>query len=278
MRENRILTKKAIEVINKKLKNKKLTQQDSNYLSRFVRPKLRDIIQMDAQNLLKKLEYNPKSIFIERNIRKAVIDNISDVQAIIICGSAIQSDYIKYNDLDIIIATKKIINLKQKENIIDKIKNSLSNLPLDIQIYSKKSIITQYPNNPSLIYQLKDSKIIYGNMSVPSKISLSNLDLKMKLDWSEGFDLSSDSKEIYLALRNALLILLLMNKKIDNHLLNENLINALGYNLLSRLKNNEASTKEKKFALSYLNSLTAYLEDELSKPKWEKIKIYSDRN
>ena len=77
MEENKILTKKAIEVINKKLNNRKLTQQDSNYLSRFVRPKLRDITSINANELLKKLEYNPKAISIEKNIKKSIIEKYS---------------------------------------------------------------------------------------------------------------------------------------------------------------------------------------------------------
>ena len=51
MIKNKILTEKANEIINKKLRNKKLTQQDSNYLSRFVRPKLRDMASINAEVL-----------------------------------------------------------------------------------------------------------------------------------------------------------------------------------------------------------------------------------
>ena len=164
MKEGKILTRKAVEIINKKLKNKRLTQQDSNYLSRFVRPKLREIITIDAKSLLRKLEYSPKAKPIEGRIKEAILKNLSDVDSIIICGSAIQYNYNKYEDLDVIIAAKKVINSKQKEKIILKIKKSAEDLPMDIQIYSKKSILAQYSHNPSLIYQLKDSKIIYGDI------------------------------------------------------------------------------------------------------------------
>ncbi len=273
MKENKILTKKAIEIINKKLQNKKLTQQDSNYLSRFVRPKLRDIILMDAYRLLKKLEYNPRSLAIERKIKEVVLKNIVGVNSIIISGSAIQNNYNEYNDIDIIIATKKIVDLKEKERIVEKVKKSSKGLPLDIQIYALESIIAQYPHNPSLIYQLKDSKVIYGNLIIPKKISLSSLDLKMKLDWSEGLTPSSQPKEIYLALRNAMLVLLLMNKRVDNYQLTENLVNLLGSDLFNKLKDNKASEIEKVFVLNCLNSLVNYLEAELSKPKWGKIEI-----
>lgn len=275
--KSQILTKKAIEIINKRLENKRMSQQDSNYLSRFVRPKLRDMASINAKEILRKLEYNPKAIFIERKIKDIMLKNIPKVNAIIICGSAIQSSYKEYNDIDIIIATKKILtpSLKKKKELIKKLKTigGKENLNLDIQIYSTKSIIMQYPGNPSLIYQLKDSRIIYGKLKLPNKISVYNLDLKMKLDWSEDLNLNSSPKEIYYAIRNACLVSLLMNKKIDNYCLNQNLINILGADLVFKLRNNTASMLEKKLSLNYLNLLLRYLEIELNKPKWEKIEI-----
>jgi len=272
MIKNTILTEKAIEVINKKLKGKSLTQQDSNYLSRFVRPKLKDILSINAENLLKKLEYNPKALSIERKIKKIMLKEIQDIEAIIVCGSAIQTNYKKYNDIDIIIAIKT----SQKDNSLkDKIieEGKKENLNLDVQIYARSSILAQYPSNPSLIYQLKDSKVIYGKLNIPNKIRLSSLDLKMKLDWSEDLDMNSNADEIYLAIRNALLVSLLINKQVDNYQLKQNLISFLGQDLLNKLKNNQASKIEKKLSLNYLNTLTNYLEKELSKPKWEKIVI-----
>lgn len=276
MIENTIMTKKAIKVIMKKLRNESLTQQDSNYLSRFVRPKLRDIISLNAENLLRNLEYNPKAISIERKIKSIILSNIKKVEAIIICGSAIQSNYKEYNDIDIIIATKSILkNLKEKEQLIDKIERigKENCMKLDIQIYSKESILLQYTHNPSLIYQLRDSKVIYGNLKIPNKLSLSNIDLKMKLDWSEGLDINSKSDEIYYAIRNAYLVMQLMNKKVDNYQLKGNLVDILGNDIINNLKNNSASKEEKKLALNYLISLISYLEKELNNPKWQKIEI-----
>lgn len=277
MIQNTILTKKALKVINKKLEGRNLTQQDSNYLSRFVRPKLRDISAIDAKALLKKLEYSPRAISIEKKIEEIILNNIPKVDSIIICGSAIQTNYQEYKDIDIIVATNGILtkSLKEKNQIIKKIQKTAKkeNLNLDIQIYSKSSIMAQYPHSPSLIYQLKDSKVIYGKLKVPNKIKLSNLDLKMKLDWSEGLTNGSKPDEIYYAIRNAALILLLMNKKVDNYQLTQNLINTLGSDLITRLKNNQASQIDKKLALAYLILLTKHLESELNKTKWEKIEI-----
>jgi len=275
--KNKILTEKAIEIINKKLENKKLTQQDSNYLSRFVRPKLKDMVLINAEVLLKKLEYNPKALSIERKIKNIILKNVQKVDSIIICGSAVQTNYKEYNDIDVIVATKDVLtrNLKKKNELIEKVKKigKEQGINLDVQIYAKNSILSQYPYNPSLIYQLKDSKIIYGKLKIPSKIKLSSLDLKMKLDWSEGMDIYSDASEIYYAIRNAMLVLLLINKKIDNYQLRENMINILGSDLAVKLKNNQASKEEIKLALSYLNLLVKYLENELNNPKWEKIEL-----
>jgi len=279
MEKNKILTEKAIEVINKKLENKKLNQQDSNYLSRFVRPKLRDIATINADILLKKLEYNPKSLSIERKIKNIILKNIPEVDSIIICGSAIQTNYKEYNDIDIIVATKNILtkSIKEKNKLIGEMIEigKKEGLNLDIQIYAKDSILTQYPRNPSLIYQLKDSKVIYGKLKIPSKVNLTSLDLKMKLDWSEGLDSYSEASEIYYAIRNAILVSMLINKKIDNYQLKDNLTSILGDDLALRLKKNQASRIEKKLALSYLNLLTSHLETELKNPKWEKIVLES---
>ena len=277
MLENKIFTQKAIEIINKRLRNEKLTQQDSNYLSRFVRPKLRGIVSINAEALLNKLEYNPKALSIERKIKDIILNNIPEVNLIIICGSAVQTSYKEYNDIDVIVATKSIVtrSLKKKSELIEKIKGfgKKENINLDIQIYAKDSILAQYSSNPSLIYQLKDSKIIYGKLKLPSRISLSSLNLKMKLDWSEGLTIYSEASEIYYAIRNAMIVLLLMNKKIDNYQLRQNLINLLGFDLFVNLRNNRASEIEKKLVLNYLNSLTNYLEIKLNKPKWEKIEL-----
>lgn len=273
----KILTEREEEIINKKMKGLSLTQNESNILSRFVRPKLRGISKINANAILNKLEYNQKTKSIENKIKKIILNNVSQVDSIILCGSAIQTNYKDYNDIDIIVATKKILikEQKKKRKLTEKIRRigENENLNLDVQIYAKNSILQQYPNNPSLIYQLKDSKIIYGKLKIPNKIVLSNLDLKMKLDWSEGLNIYSRDDEIYYAIRNALLVMLLMNKKVDNYELRKDLINVFLGNLLVRLRNNQATRLEKKLALNYLNLLVNYLETELKNSKWEKIEI-----
>ena len=270
-----LLTKREKEIISKKMKGVSLTQNESNILSRYIRPKLKEIRNINPDEILNKIEYNQKARATENKIKKLVLNNVPKVDSIIVCGSAVQTNYREYNDIDVIIATKKILSNSVKKELIEEVEKEgkKENLNLDIQIYAKSSILSQYPHGPSLIYQLKDSKIIYGKLKIPNKITLSSLDLKMKLDWSEDLDIYSKSEEIYYAIRNAMLVLLLMNKNINNYKLRRNMIEILGADLVIKLRTNQADRLEKKLALSYLNLITAHLENELKNSKWEKIEI-----
>lgn len=270
-----ILTERELVAINKRISNKKLTQQDSNCLSRFVRPKLKKMSKIDSEYLLKRLEYNPKSITIEKNIIKYVLSNIKDVKSIIIYGSAITSGYTEYRDIDTLIVTKKKLweNYWRKNEMIEELEKKAEalGLKLDIQIIDESTIKNIYSSNISLIYQLKDSKIIYGNIKLPKKIEIPKMNIKMKLDWSELE--SSLGEEIYNCIRNTLLIRLIMNKIVDNNLLSKSLIDELGKNLIFKLRGNTASKTEKKMATEYLNHINNLTLNEIKKAKWEKIVI-----
>lgn len=272
--ESYIFTKKELEVINKKIKNKKLTQIDSNYLTRFIRPKLKEMASIDSKFLLDKMEYNQKIKSIEGKVRKIILENIKDVQAIVIYGSAIQTNYREYNDVDILVVTKNKINLKEKYKKIIEIKKILNRYQIksDIEIYDKKTIKQNYYHSPSLIYQLKDKKLIYGKLNLGNKIELYNIDLKMKLDWSNLED-NPEGIEIYKALRNIILVRLLLNQIVDNRKLKESLNEEVGKNLLERLKNNQESKIDRKIALSYLNALLEQTEKEIGDELWEKIEL-----
>ncbi|PIN95487.1 hypothetical protein COU56_01435 [Candidatus Pacearchaeota archaeon CG10_big_fil_rev_8_21_14_0_10_31_9] len=260
-----ILTQKELEVINKKLSGTKLNQQDSNYLSKYIRPKLNEIKTIDAESLLGKLKYNQKSKSIDNKIIN-IITKVIKPKAIILYGSIIQNNYKNYKDIDILIVTKKKNwkKLREKYELISKIEEKLKGnlITPDIQIIDYESLRLQYPHNPSLIYQLKDLKIIYGNINIPHKIELSKLDLSIKLDWSEVMD--NSSKEIYGALRNTILVRLLLRGVIDNKLLKESLTEQLGINILNKLKNNTASKIEKRLSLNYLKHLNKITKEEIS--------------
>ena len=272
--KNKILTGRETEVIEKKLSNKRLTQLDSNILTRSVRPKLRQIKEINADYLLKRISYNPKHRAIENRIKSLITSNVKDTKAIILFGSAVQKGYNEYNDIDILVITKNQIWTKKydrEKNILElEEKAKKTKLNFDIQIISEKSFLSSYSGNPSLIYQLKDRKIIYGSINIPKRIKLSKLNLLMKLDWS---DPSGDQtgREIYESIRNLWLVRLLMEKIVDNNKLSSEIINELGRDLISRLRYNKALPLEKKFALNYLIRMIKKTERELKEAKWENI-------
>ena len=273
---HKILTAREREIINKKFKGISLTQNESNILSRYIRPKLREMAEINSPEILNKLNYNQRAKLIERKINKIVLDNIKNVNAIILYGSAVQTNYANYNDIDVIIIVNKRLwsSRGAKYDIIIKLTEiaEKSGLNLDVQMVDKKSFVAQYPYNPSLIYQLKDSKIIYGSIKLPSKVKLSKLDLRMKLDWSELID-NPEGKELYQSLRNIILVRLLAKGIVDNNDLRISVANELGKDIISRLKSNTASKLEKKMVLQYIKELLDRTDREIMESKWERIKL-----
>lgn len=272
-----ILTERENEIINKKLKALGLTQNESNILSKYVRPKLKEIKKINADTLLNKLEYNQKAKSIEIKIKKIVLENLNEVKAILVYGSAIQTNYKNYNDIDLLIITesKTWDSSGRKYDVIIKLTDIAKKigLNLDIQLIDVNSFYKIFSMSPSLIYQLKDHKIIYGKIRIPSKIQLSKLDLRMKLDWSDIDDLSSNGNEIYQSLRNVLLVRLLLNKIVNNEILRENLSKSIGDYLLTKLKKNTASKTEKRIVLEYIKDLSRKTDEEIKRAKWEKIEF-----
>ncbi len=272
MTKSTIFTERELKVMNKKLKGKKLSQTDSNYLYKFIRPKLREITSINAEEMLNKMEYKQKPKSIENKIKKVILASVKEVEAIVLYGSVIQNNYKDYNDVDILIVTKKknYSKLKDRHNKIEEIKMLLKEkeINVDIQIYDKETIIVSYPRSPTLIYQLKDHKVIYGYFKVPEKIQLYNLDLKMQLDWSNLEGLSPTGNEIYKALRNVVLVRLLLNKIVDNQQLREFLNKELGKKMIEKLKKDTASKEEKKFALNFLNNICEETRKELRGDLW----------
>jgi len=277
MIKSTIFTKGELKVIHRKMNNVKLNQTDSNYLSRFIRPKLKEIESIDAKYLLDKMEYNQKIKSIENKIKNIILMGLKDVDSIVLYGSAIQNNYKNYNDIDIMIVTKSKIYRHEidKYKKIKEIKNILRNNSIvsDIEIISKENLIKSYKNSPTLIYELKDHKVIYGNIKIPERIELYNIDLHMKLDWSDIHNSRPSGKELYLALRNTLVVRLLLNKIIDNKKLKESLYEELGKNLIERLKNNQQSKEEKRYVLNYLKNLIEDTRKQIEGGLWEKIQL-----
>ena len=259
------------------MNNKRLNQTDSIYLNRFIRPKLREMISIDAKFLLDKMEYNQKIKSIENKIKKVILKNLKEVDAIVLHGSAIQDNYKDYNDIDIIVATKRKIYKVEadKWRKIEDLKNILkkNGIAVDIQILSKKALEYNSTRNPNLIYQLKDHKVIYGKLKVPKKIEVYNADLHMKLDWSDIYHPRPNGEEIYIALRNTILVRLLLNGVVDNKKLKESLYDELGKKLIERLKNNQEFKIDRKIALFYLKYLVEKTRKEIGGKLWEKIEL-----
>ncbi|MEK6882826.1 MAG: nucleotidyltransferase domain-containing protein [Nanoarchaeota archaeon] len=270
-----ILTEREREIISKKIKGTSLTQNESNILSKYIRPKLREIRKINIDYISNKIEYNQKARAIENKIKKIALKNVEKVESIVLYGSAIQTNYKNYKDIDVLIITKEKLWSSTGEKyqiILDLINRAKKEkLDLDIQITDKKSFYNQYPHNPSLIYQLEDSKIVYGKLKLSSHLELSKLDLRMKLDWSDIDDEESNGENIYQSLRNILLVRLLLNKIVDNAILNESVKKELGERLMKRLKDNLASKLEKRLVLMYIRKLSKETDRKILEAKWEKI-------
>ena len=281
MVEISLLTKSGNRVLNKKLSNIKLTQVESNYLSKTIRPKLKklkEVKEIEVDSILQRIEYNQKGLAIEEKLKNLIKENLGkELDSIIVYGSVIQTNYQDYNDVDIILATKNKIykTLKEKWGKVKVLKDILKKNGIngDIQILSKDALEYNSSRNPNLIYQLKDYKLIYGKLEIPKKIEIYNADLHMKLDASSIYDPKPKGDEIYRALRNCVLVRLLLNKIVDNKKLKESLYDELGKNLIERLKNNKESKLDRKIALSYLKELVDKTRKEIGSNLWEKIEL-----
>lgn len=272
-----ILTNREYEIINKKIKGLSLSQNESNILSKSVRPKLKEISRINASTLLNSLEYNQMARSIENKISKLISRNMKSIQALVIFGSAVQTNYKSYRDIDLLIITKKRIwkSTRDKYNIIMNLTNLAKDagLNLDIQIIDKSSFYSESFHNPSLIYQLKECRVIYGAIKILPKTELSKLDLRMKLDWSDIDDEESNGREIYQSFRNIILVRLLLQRIVDNKLLRENVARELGELIIAKLKNNTASMPERKRVLRYIHELSEKTDKEIREAPWEKIAL-----
>ena len=277
MKKSVILTKKELKVIERKLSNKKLGQQDYNYLSTFIRPKLREMSETNAKELLNKLSYNQKAISINNKIKKLILSKVRNVKAIVVYGSTILNNYENYNDIDVLIITGKKLwkTSGGKYKVINEVEKLAKEqrLNLDIQIISEETYESQSYRNPNLIYQLKNSKIIYGKIKLPSISEIYKMDLYMKLDYSTIDDIDSSGEELYKSLRNIILVKLLSNGIVDNNLLNIILTSILGEEILYKLKSNIVSRTEKKNVLQIIKLLEQLASEDLKNQKWEKKRI-----
>lgn len=255
-----ILTDRELEVINRKLSHRSLTQQDSNYLCKYVRPKLKQITELDSRWLLSRLEYNQKVHSVETKIKLLVLKHIKHVSAILIYGSAVYNNYKDYNDIDVMILVKKKSwsKLGEKYLMISALKKAAKDaaLNLDIKVFASKDVYYSYPSNIALIYELSDCKVIYGVLALKRKVNLTQLDLRMHLDYSYSTLLSIEedkldglkemrAKELYSAIRNLVVVHLILQKKVSNIALNNTLKMLIGEDIIKNLKKNTNSLEYK---------------------------------
>jgi len=275
--ESLLFTERELDVVDKKLNNVALTQQDSNYLSRFVRPKLREIGSIDSRSLLYRLKYNQKGPAIEKRIKHLVLRDIRNVSSITLYGSVVYNNYHDYKDIDVLVAVRKRfwrkIGEKHRKMIEIKKQAKKQGLNVDIEVYEDKTLCKAYPSNISLVYQLKNRKTIYGKFRLPRKIKIPRLEIRMKIDYSILDDERPDGEEIYKAIRNLWLINLALERIIDNLRLNGIIEDELGKNLVHRLKSNRDSRTDKKIALLYLNKLLKDTLKKVDEARWERIAL-----
>ena len=77
--------------------------------------------------------------------------------------------------------------------------------------------------------------------------------------------------DIYKAIRNLILVNLILNRIVDNKELIRSVNREIGENLSEKLKSNKESKIEREIALLNLKRLTKRVLNELEKSKWEKI-------
>ena len=273
-----IWTPREKEVIRKKLSGAKISQQDSNYLSKFVRPKLKEIKSIEAEKLLDKLNYNQKAISIEKKLKETILESLKGIDSISLYGSVIQTNYTDYNDVDVLVVVRKRfwkkLSEKYKKIVEIKKKSEKLGIDLDLEIYDKNTFLEVYLKSSSLIYQLRDRKTIYGNLKLSNNYEIPKIDLRMKLDYSV-LDNDSSGEEIYKAIRNLVLVNLILDKVISNKVLNESLDAEVGKNLVERLKKGIDPSVDRKIGMLRLKELLKLTLRRIKEEKWEKIVLSS---
>ena len=223
-----------------------------------------------------RLKYNQKIPAIEKKIKNMILEKIKNVDSITIYGSAVQTNYNKYNDIDVLIIVRKKSWKKSAEKFrrILEIKKQANKhlLNLDIEIYDKKTFQKYYPANITLIYQLKDKKTIYGKLTMPSKIEIPKLNLRMKIDYSITDD-DYSGLDIYKAIRNLLLVELISQKIINNQILIKSINDEIGKNIAEKLKTDSATGVYREIGLLHLKRLLKSVLRKIQQSKWEKIEL-----
>ncbi len=267
-----ILSNKEIEVVLKRLNNKHITQTESNYLSRSIRPKLKSAEFAASTHLLSLLNYRRKRYEREDNLLRKKVTNavqniIHNVKAIIIFGSYVRNHHTNYRDIDIMMILNKKIwkNSAEKYRLETGIEKAIG-LKTDINLVVHNELLSLFPYSPLLQSELEDHKVIYGNTRLKKSLIINKTYLYRRLLEAEQIielGKSIKSKYIYNSIRNCLSIGLFLKKIVDNRLIIKMIENNIGKSTANSLLNNEANSVERDIALRYLKYLYSKLEEVL---------------
>lgn len=259
-----VLSPREIDVVLKRLNNKHLTQTESNYLSRSIRPKLKSAEYAVSNGLISLLEYRRKKYEREDNIlRKKIVsalhDIISSVKAVILFGSYVRNNHTNYRDIDVmIILNKKLWKISAERYRLKRKIEKNSDIKIDVNLLSYDELKSALPYSPLLQTQLEDCKIIYGDVELTGKRIISRAYLHRKLletDYVIELGKNIKPRYIYNAIRNCLSIELFLKRLVKNKLIITAIEDNIGRTTAISLLENNATETQIDIALGYLRYL-----------------------
>ena len=274
-----ILSNREIEVVLKRLDNEHITQTESNYLSRSIRPKLKSAEFAVSAELLSLLDYRRKRYeredsLLKEKIIKAVKKGLADdIKAIILFGSYIRNSHTNYRDIDVMVVlnNKTWKNSAEKHRLEMAIESSID-VKTDINLIVYDELISLLPYSPLLQTELDDYNIVYGDIKLTKKIIIDKEYLyKRLLEVEYVLELGKNIKPkyIYNAIRDCLSIELFLKKIINNKLIMQTIKNNIGKSTVESLMDNKADLIQKDIALKYLKYLYTKLEAALKNEQKE---------
>jgi predicted nucleotidyltransferase len=265
-----ILSKREIEVVRKRLNNEHITQTESNYMSRSIRPKLRSAEFLVATKMLSLLDYRRKRYEREDNVLKdKLVEGIEKcieadlVKAIVLFGSYVRNNHSNYRDIDVMVVLKrKLWKTSAEKNKIKRHIESLIDVKLDITLVVYNELVKILPYSPLLQSELEYSKIIYGGIRLEEKKVVDKKYLYKKLlEVEYVLELKKiNSKYIYNAIRSCLSIRLFIDKKVSNKLVIKTIEDNIGRITSEALIENKVNKVQREIGTRYLK----YLYEELS--------------
>jgi predicted nucleotidyltransferase len=282
-----ILSNKEIEVVVKRLSNKHITQTESNYLSRSIRPKLKSAEFAANNGILSLLDYKRKRHERENSIlRKKIIEAVrknlriklfKDIQAILLFGSYVRNSHVNYRDIDaMIVLNKRVWKTSAQKNKLEKNIESNIGIKTDINLVVYRELIKILPYNPFLQTQLEHHEVLYGKINLTNKIIINKQYLYEKLletEYAIELGKNISARYIYNAIRNCLAIQLFLENIVNNKLIIDTIDKNIGKLTAESLMDNKANLLQRHIALKYLEYLYNKLQEVLKSAKNSNLKI-----